>query len=202
MCCVLGHMQLLCRVEDLFCIPGAVLQDCCSFNYSLILKDQRSLPQSSPCISLKLHTHTHGRVCVCRTATWTHLQDIGFVEFLDLYCSVQWLLRDKCWHFYWRPKLVILASAPYQPWASVQWQKGRSVSCGVCVSFYFTPLPLLWQTARNQFSLPHPEDSPSARLHQHAPPWNQWPLKASPMMPLCCHRCVAWSLPGGGGCWV
>lgn len=42
--------QLLCALEYLLCIPDAVLWDCCSFNYSLILKDQRSLPQSTPCI--------------------------------------------------------------------------------------------------------------------------------------------------------
>lgn len=56
-------MQLLCVIEYLFCMPEAVLWDCCSFNYSLILKDQRSLPQSTPCISLKLHTHTS--TCFC-----------------------------------------------------------------------------------------------------------------------------------------
>lgn len=46
------RVQLPCVIEYLFCIPEAVLWDCCSFNYSLILKDQRSLPQSTPCISL------------------------------------------------------------------------------------------------------------------------------------------------------
>lgn len=35
------------RMQRLFCIPGAVLWDCCSFNYSLILKDQRSQPSSA-----------------------------------------------------------------------------------------------------------------------------------------------------------
>lgn len=31
----------------LFCIPDAVLWYCCSFNYSLILKDQRSPPSTA-----------------------------------------------------------------------------------------------------------------------------------------------------------
>lgn len=56
-------MQLLCVIKYPFCIPEAVLQDCCSFNYSLILKDQRSLPQWTPCISLLSHTHTFAFVC-------------------------------------------------------------------------------------------------------------------------------------------
>lgn len=73
---VLGmhSMQLLCVMEDLLCMPGAVLWDCCSFNYSLILKDQRSLPQSTPCISFPTHTLLCGRVRVLRGEGISHVQ--------------------------------------------------------------------------------------------------------------------------------
>lgn len=89
-------MQLLCVIEYLFCIPEAVLWDCRSFNYSLILKDQRSLPQSTPCISLYLrahrhmhaytHTHIHLYVLLCAcTFTWTH---VGRVSVIIRLCSI------------------------------------------------------------------------------------------------------------------
>lgn len=51
-------MQLLCVIEYLLCIPEAVLWDCCSFNYSLILKDQRSQPSTPPFHYNCAHTHT------------------------------------------------------------------------------------------------------------------------------------------------
>lgn len=76
-------MQLLCVIEYLFCMPEAVLWDCCSFNYSLILKDQRSLPQSTPCISLELHTHTVTCKCFCAHVHW-HGQTRGGYQL----CSV------------------------------------------------------------------------------------------------------------------
>lgn len=83
-------MQLLRVIVYLFCIPGAVLWDCCSFNYSLILKDQRSQP-STPCISLELCTHahagfyTHGYTCV-------HVQQNG-----TRFCSVSTFFVFFCY---------------------------------------------------------------------------------------------------------
>lgn len=67
-------VYLLCIVEELFCIPEAVLWDCCSFNYSLILKDQRSLPRSTSCMSLerRARVYTVYTVCACDSHTRTH----------------------------------------------------------------------------------------------------------------------------------
>lgn len=67
-------MQLLCVIQYLFCIPEAVLWDCCSFNYSLILKDQRSQP-STPAFHYNCaHTHTQAHThMVIYASVCTHI---------------------------------------------------------------------------------------------------------------------------------
>lgn len=68
------YPMLPCVIQYLFCIPEAVLWDCCSFNYSLILKDQRSQPSTPAfhynCAHTHKQAHTH---MVIYASVCTHL---------------------------------------------------------------------------------------------------------------------------------
>ena len=68
---IVFSIQLLYVIEWLFCIPEAVLWDCCSFNYSLILKDQTFQPSNSPAFHYSCaHTHTQTYICFRAHSCW------------------------------------------------------------------------------------------------------------------------------------